>query len=725
MSGRPSGATWPHLIGGYAVQALLGTRATGPVYFARSLARGDLAALRRIRAETAGGPAALSWFARSAYAASLVPHPNLAAVRGLGPARGDLLVASAHIPGPTLDEQVAAGLPLEYRRVALLQTTRALQALHAAGLTHGNLRSANVRYDGQGLYRLLDVGQPRSPVSPDPATDPRPADVRAAALAERQAADRTALSALVREVAAHEGRLDPELARFASRLSGPEAYRDLGEAIRVLEAIVGVPGTVAAWPGSEPAARLVEAAGIVESAPSQRLRNQVLAGGAAVLVSLVALTLLLGRWLPAARLAALTVLIGLALFAASNLGQPGRLFRRLREAVGSLRPVDAGIAAFAALLSLVVLALVGELALVTLMAITALVVAVAVRIALDGPIERERAPGRAAASAILEDLRWRGLDEPSIAALAVAAHPSGPWLLSKAGLHTGRETRPQVARLGLRAAAASAQIERYALRALDRHVSRRREERLRDLFRQLEEHRIAASGVNELTARRRARRIATALVTLGHEARELSRNGAAPPRIGLELDEAVRNAETVLLDHEAGLIDDRRSRLVALLGAILGPRLRFLAGAALLAGFVVWFYQNELIPSEQLQDLAARAGAVHDLDAARELGETVQDTLTRIDTSRPTRPLELDFLPASVRTLFQGFGPGIAGAILLVSSFYRGARMSVFAIPAAAIVWLGPRLGVPALGPLSATATSLVLAMVLAALGLVLGRAKP
>ena len=78
----------------------------------------------------------------------------------------------------------------------------------------------------------------------------------------------------------------------------------------------------------------------------------------------------------------------------------------------------------------------------------------------------------------------------------------------------------------------------------------------------------------------------------------VNRSIAAPHR------DAALLPQKVLVEHEHGLIPDRdrdreRPGIPAeLLGMVLGPKIRFLAGAALLAGSIAWMHQNALISTE-------------------------------------------------------------------------------------------------------------------------------
>ena len=68
-----------------------------------------------------------------------------------------------------------------------------------------------------------------------------------------------------------------------------------------------------------------------------------------------------------------------------------------------------------------------------------------------------------------------------------------------------------------------------------------------------------------------------------------------------------------LLDHERGLLPaptEKRSNLVArAVTMLLGPKVRFLAGAALLAGCIAWMHQNAMISAEHA-DGTGRGGEV-------------------------------------------------------------------------------------------------------------------
>jgi hypothetical protein len=116
-------------------------------------------------------------------------------------------------------------------------------------------------------------------------------------------------------------------------------------------------------------------------------------------------------------------------------------------------------------------------------------------------------------------------------------------------------------------------------------------------------------------------------------------------------------------------------------------------------------------------------------DEAREKAQQVAAELEEkgraiLEASRRAEPLRLPGLPGWVGALFRDFNPAVAGLLLLFSSFFRGWKMSLLVLPAAAIALVGDRLGVPGAGPLDARGVCLVVAVGLTGLGILFGRTR-
>lgn len=104
------------------------------------------------------GPGAL----REARAAARVNHPSLVAVYDVleGPAGASLVLE--YMPGGTLEDRLARGPlePGEAKRLGL-ELCAGLEAVHAAGLVHGDVKASNVFFRADGRAALGDFGAAR------------------------------------------------------------------------------------------------------------------------------------------------------------------------------------------------------------------------------------------------------------------------------------------------------------------------------------------------------------------------------------------------------------------------------------------------------------------------------------------------------------------------------------------------------------------------------------
>ncbi len=159
---RPLTAQDPESVGGYRLLARIGAGGMGVVYLARSEG-GALAALKVIRAEHAADPAFRARFRREAQAAARVDGRWTAPVTAADPEAAEPWIATAFVPGPSLAETVAAHGPLPPDTVRALgaRLAEALDAVHAAGLVHRDIKPGNVLLALDGP-RLIDFGIARS-----------------------------------------------------------------------------------------------------------------------------------------------------------------------------------------------------------------------------------------------------------------------------------------------------------------------------------------------------------------------------------------------------------------------------------------------------------------------------------------------------------------------------------------------------------------------------------
>lgn len=144
-------------LGGYVLEALLGKGGMGTVWRARDVALGRVVAVKVLPISVRDDRRARSL--RELEAASRVKHPNIVDVHAAGEGPGCLYLAMDLVEGATLDAVVARG-PLAPRRAATLTLglSRALAALHAAGVLHRDVKPSNVLLGADDVPRLMDFG---------------------------------------------------------------------------------------------------------------------------------------------------------------------------------------------------------------------------------------------------------------------------------------------------------------------------------------------------------------------------------------------------------------------------------------------------------------------------------------------------------------------------------------------------------------------------------------
>ncbi len=147
------------IYGSSTVLEPLGRGPSGPVYLALHGDSGRRVALKVIPANALNRPFLARFSANARLALGLV-HPRAARVLDAGVQGDALYVASELVTGPTLLESVRSEGPLPAVRAAdvLAQAAGALEAAHAIGLPHGNLKPENVFLPGKVDVKVTDFG---------------------------------------------------------------------------------------------------------------------------------------------------------------------------------------------------------------------------------------------------------------------------------------------------------------------------------------------------------------------------------------------------------------------------------------------------------------------------------------------------------------------------------------------------------------------------------------
>ncbi len=164
------------MIGPYKLLSVAGRGGMGVVYRAADTLLHDRAVAVKVMASHLSSEEAYrAAFLHEAHVASEVTHPHLVPVHAAGEADGRLYLAMAWVDGQDLGEAAADGISPGRAADAIQQVARALQALHDAGIVHGDVKPSNVilhRAGGDEDHAyLVDFGVARRTEFADPRTN--------------------------------------------------------------------------------------------------------------------------------------------------------------------------------------------------------------------------------------------------------------------------------------------------------------------------------------------------------------------------------------------------------------------------------------------------------------------------------------------------------------------------------------------------------------------------
>jgi serine/threonine protein kinase len=159
---EPLGADDPRQIGGFRLQARLGAGGMGRVYLGYSPG-GRPVAVKVVHPDLARDPEFMQRFRREVAAAQAVGDAYTAAVLGAGPDDSPPWLATTFVPGPPLSDLVNRAGPLPEEAAWRLAggLAEALQAIHAQGLVHRDLKPGNILIAADGP-RVIDFGISRT-----------------------------------------------------------------------------------------------------------------------------------------------------------------------------------------------------------------------------------------------------------------------------------------------------------------------------------------------------------------------------------------------------------------------------------------------------------------------------------------------------------------------------------------------------------------------------------
>jgi hypothetical protein len=482
-------------------------------------------------------------------------------------------------------------------------------------------------------------------------------------------------------------RLPKELSAVIQKMMAKhpsDRFQTMAEVIRTLEQWLGVQPAGSFAPRDDQIDTLEKAVHDFHHAPAAVLRTRVVTGVIGTCLLAAILLMFAGQLGPAFGLAGLVIHGAAGYFVLHGLAHKTYFFRRVRQFVFGLTFGDWGVGLAGLGLFAVLLWMLGLFWMWVGFGCFGLALAVALRFGLDRAIDQARRRPIEECERVLRRLRHAGLDEEDLH-LFVAKYAGRHWEELFEALF-GFEAK-LAARAQLRGASAG-QREAFAawrepiLNLIDRVEKSRKDARERTLLARVEQARLIAAGVTESLARDRAAAEASALVKQA----SAIRGG----RSGRQAVTPEANLSSMLIEVNPAPAAPPRERhrpdpLRGLVGLFVGPPVRTVLAAVLLALCGVWAFQNH-----------SRADA--------------------------PEPLFLPGVPPAWLAWCDSLSVGWAGLVVLVSLFFRGHRMAMLTILGALVVVLGHHLGIRAVEPLRDYHVSWLLGTVFAIVGFRLAR---
>lgn len=146
--------------GRYQLSSRVAIGGMGEVWQATDLVIGRTVAIKILKDEYLGDPGFLERFRAEARHAALVNHEGIANVFDYGEEDGSAYLVMELVPGEALSAILERERVLSSDKVLdiVAQTASALQAAHAAGLVHRDIKPGNLLITPEGRVKITDFG---------------------------------------------------------------------------------------------------------------------------------------------------------------------------------------------------------------------------------------------------------------------------------------------------------------------------------------------------------------------------------------------------------------------------------------------------------------------------------------------------------------------------------------------------------------------------------------
>ncbi|MGD0733229.1 MAG: protein kinase [Terracidiphilus sp.] len=157
----------------YEMVRKLGAGGSGVVYLATDTLLQRPVVLKILRTGLLSAEQLRTTVLREARLASAIEHPNVCGIYEVGESGDEGYIVMQYVPGESLDTLIARG-PASLQLVLSvgIQIADGLQAAHALGIFHRDLKPQNVMLTDGGLVKILDFGLARRLRPEDTSFDP-------------------------------------------------------------------------------------------------------------------------------------------------------------------------------------------------------------------------------------------------------------------------------------------------------------------------------------------------------------------------------------------------------------------------------------------------------------------------------------------------------------------------------------------------------------------------
>jgi eukaryotic-like serine/threonine-protein kinase len=164
FTGAPILDTGSVLGGRYEIVNILGVGGMGAVYQALDIELNRTIALKVIRPDLAGNQSIIDRFKQELILATQVTHKNVVRIYDLGEAEGMKFITMEFVEGQDLRSLIHERTKLSPEEAVevMRQVCRALEAAHAVGVIHRDLKPQNIMRDRNGRVVVMDFGLART-----------------------------------------------------------------------------------------------------------------------------------------------------------------------------------------------------------------------------------------------------------------------------------------------------------------------------------------------------------------------------------------------------------------------------------------------------------------------------------------------------------------------------------------------------------------------------------